>query len=300
VIDVFVDVVFPVLLIAAVGGWVARLAGMPMAPLAALTFNLFSPALVFDSLRDISASGATVGRIVLVSVVGFVVAASLSMAWSRAVGHDRPTLAASALCAAVANMGNMGLPIATLAFGRAGLDVAVVAFVASSLLSYSGGIVIASLASGSMGTALRAPLRAPAMWAAVAAMVVRFGDVPMPEALEASTSTLAGAAIPCMLVVLGLQVGAGARAARELGVVAAPLVLRLCLSPGLMALSAAVIGLDGVARRTMIVLAGMPTAVNATIIAARYAARPDMVTQVVVMSTLLSVITLPALISVLR
>ena len=143
-IEVFVDVMLPVLLVAWVGSAVATRAGLPLAPLASLTFNVFSPALVFESLRDIRASGATVGRVVIVVVVGFVLAAAISTSWSRLSGEDRETTAAAALCGAVANMGNMGLPIARLAFGTKGLDVAVVAFVTASVLTYSGGIVLAS------------------------------------------------------------------------------------------------------------------------------------------------------------
>ncbi len=164
---VFGGVLLPVLLVAGVGGAVAKRVGMPIAPLAALTFDVFSPALVFEALREVETSSATAVQVTVVIVAGFVVVAAASMAWSRHRHHDRPTLAAGALCAAVGNMGNMGLPIASLAFGRPGLDIAVVAFVASSVLTYSGAVMLASYASGSARDALRAPVRVPALWAAL-------------------------------------------------------------------------------------------------------------------------------------
>jgi predicted permease len=300
VISVFVDVLLPVLLIAGIGGTIAHRLRMPVAPLAGLTFEVFSPALVFEALRDVRASGGTVGRIVIVVVVAFAVLAAVSVLWSRRVRHDRPTLAASALCSAVANMGNMGLPIAALAFDDAGLDVAVVAFVASSVLTYSGGVVLASSAYGSTRDALRAPIRVPALWAALAALLVRVGDLSVPSAVDATTATLAGAAIPCMLVVLGLQVREHAPALDDVRTAVMPLTLRLVASPAISAGLATVVGLDGVARRTMIVLGGMPTAVNTTILASQYRARPAFVTQVVVVSTLLSIVTLTALVALLR
>ena len=297
---VFGDVLLPVLLVAGVGGAVAKRVGMPIAPLAALTFDVFSPALVFEALREVETSSATVTRVIAVVVTSFVVLAATSMAWSRLRHHDRPTLAASALCVAVGNMGNMGLPIASLAFGRPGLDIAVVAFVASSVLTYSGGVMLASSASGSAREAFRAPVRVPALWAALAALAVRLGGVPLPGIVDTTTKTLAGAAIPTMLVVLGLQVRQHAPAIHSLRAAVVPLGLRLCASPAIAAATATLVGLDGVTRRTMIVLGGMPTAVNTTILATQYRSHPAFVTQVVVASTLVSVVSLTVLVTLLH
>ena len=297
---VFGDVLLPVLLVAGIGGAVAKRVGMPVAPLAALTFDVFSPALVFTGLREVETSSATVTRAAVVVVAGFVASATASMLWSRFRHHDRPTLAASALCAALGNMGNMGLPIASLAFGPPGLDIAVVAFVASSVLTYSGGVILASCASGSARDALRAPMRVPALWAALAALAVRLGGMPVPGVVDTTSRTLAGAAIPAMLVVLGLQVRQHGPAIRSLRAEVVPVGLRLCASPAIAAAVATTVGLDGVARRTMIVLGGMPTAVNTTILATQYRAHPAFVTQVVVVSTLVSAVTLTGLVTLLR
>lgn len=297
---VFVNVILPVLVIAALGGWVGQRAGLPVAPLATVTFDLFSPALVFTSLLDIRTTGGTAARIVVVIVGGFVVLALTSMLLSKASRHDRPTLAAAALCAAVANMGNMGIPIAALAFGEKGLEVAVIAFVASAVLNFSGGVVIASLASGSMRAALRAPLVVPALWGAVLALGVNAADIRLPTAVTTSAEVLAGAAIPAMLMVLGLQVVRGMPTLHHLRDVLGTLALRLGLAPLVAAGIATMVGLGGVTRSTLVVLGGMPTAVNATILATRYEARPTWVTRAVVASTLLSVATITALVTVLR
>jgi predicted permease len=261
-IGVFIDVLLPVVLIAGIGGALAHRARMPVAPLAALTFDVFSPALVFDSLHDVRTSGATVGRIVAVVVGTFAIIAMVSILHSRRTRQDRPTLAAKALGSAVGNMGNMGLPVATLAFGRLGLEVAGVAFVASSVLTYSGGVILASCASGPARTAFLAPLRVPALWAAVAALAFRIGGLPTPRVVDATASTLAGAAIPAMLIVLGLHVRQHIPVVEDLRTAVIPLGLRLCASPLITAALATVVGLDGVARRTMILLGGMPTAVT--------------------------------------
>ena len=63
---------------------------------------------------------------------------------------------------------------------------------------------------------------------------------------------------------------------------------------------ASAVGLDGPTRATLTVLAAMPAAVIATIIATEYGARPAFVTRVVVTSTLASMATLTVLITLVR
>ena len=299
-IDILLGVMLPVVLVAAIGSAVAQRAGLTAEPIATLTFNLLSPALVFQSLRDIRATSSTVGRVVAVIIIGFAITAVVSALWSRATGEDRATAAAAALCSAVANMGNMGLPVAALAFGERGLDVAAVAFVVSSVLTYSVGVVIASLAAGPARGALSAPLRVPALWASAAALAVRYGGVPVPGFVEDTAATMAGAAIPLMLVVLGLQIRNHAPTMADLRPVGGALAVRLCIGPAVAAAAVATMGLEGVPGRTVILLGGMPTAVNTTILAAQYDAKPGLVTQAVVASSLVSLVTLTTLLLLLR
>jgi predicted permease len=57
-------------------------------------------------------------------------------------------------------------------------------------------------------------------------------------------------------------------------------------------------GLSGLNRSTSIIEASMPTAVVTTIIAAEFGVRPGLVTSAVVLSTILSAVTLPLVITV--
>src|SRR5690606_26194320 len=113
----------------------------------------------------------------------------------------------SVLNSCVVNQGNMGLPIAALAFGETGLRIAVVVFVTGVLLWSSAGIALASLARGahSPRRAMLAPLRYPSIYAAVAGALVNATGVDLPTALSESTRTLGDASVPTMLVVLGMQ-----------------------------------------------------------------------------------------------
>lgn len=298
-LDVVTEVILPVLAMAAIGGAAGRHFGVPVGPLSGLTFHVFTPALVFDSLASIDLAGDVVARIVAVMVTAFAAMALVTMALGTLAGLDRATRAAVALTTSVQNHGNMGLPVALLAFGPSGLEVAVVAFVTGTVLSSSAGVAIASSAGGSAREAAVAPLRVPALWAAVAGLAVNAADVDVPTTIDAVTGTFAGAAVPVMLTVLGLQLTAAPRP-DELAVVSGAVVARLVLGPLLAWLGTVVFGLDGVTRDTLVVLGAMPSAVLTTIIATRYHARPGLVTHIVVVSTLASIGTLTVLIAALR
>jgi predicted permease len=300
VLRVFTDVVLPVFAIAAAGGLVGRWRGVQVTSLTAMVFYLFSPALVFDSLSTTELSAALGGRILAVIVITWTAMFAMATTWSRIRRHDAPMRAAVVLAATTANSGNMGVPVARLAFGELGLQIAVVNYVATAVLANSAGIAVASTAIGhSRKAALTAPLRYPYVYAAVLGLLVRALHVDLPVAVRAPVETLAGAAIPVMLVVLGLQLrdAVGARHAADTAAVG---VGRLIVAPALAWTAATAVGLRGVDRGAMTVLAAMPVAVITTILATEFRARVDFVTRVVVVTTLASVATLTILISLVR
>ena len=287
-------------LVAVLGGIVGRWRGVPIAPVSALVFYLFSPALVFHSMATTELSAGVSARIVAVMVLTFVAMYVLSMLWSLLRRHDAPMRTAFALCATTANAGNMGLPVALLAFGQAGLQVAIMNFIASAVLVNTAGIAIASMAgSASRWEALQAPLRYPALYAALAGVIVNVVGVTLPVTIDAPVSSLGNAAVPTMLVVLGLQLH-GAAGTDHLVDTAALNLSRFIAAPVIAWLAATALGLGGVARDTLVVLAAMPTAVVVTILATEFNAEPSFVTRVVVSTTVASMLTLTLLIALLR
>lgn len=296
---VFLDVVLPVALVAVAGGVVGRWRNLAAGPVSALVFYLFSPALVFHSMYTTDVSPGLSFKIVAVMLVTFCAMWAFSFAWSKLAGHDAPMRAAFALGATTPNVGNMGLPVAQLAFGKAGLDIAVMNFVAGAVVSNSLGIAIASMAGGSPRAALTAPFRYPVLYAAIAGFAVNALDVRLPVAVDAPVASLAAAAVPVMLCVLGLQLQHAVGFDHLLDTVGVN-ASRLLIAPVVAWFACIALGLDGVDRATLTVLAAMPTAVVATIVATEFRAVPAFVTRIVVTSTLLSMLTLTALIAIVR
>ena len=299
-LEVFLDVILPVVLVAAAAGALDRYRPIPAEPIATIVFFLFTPALVFHSLSGTELPAALSLRVAAAAVLAFLAGYALSTAWSLARRHDARLRAGLALSVTSINAGNMGLPVTLLAFGDAGLELAVVHFITVAPLAASASVVVASMAGGSARDALTAPLRYPVLYAAAAGLAVSRLGVELPVTIAAPVESLAGAAVPAMLVVLGLQLGRGLGGRGDLLDTGAATALRLAVGPAIALAATLVLGLDGLAQRVVIVLGGMPTAVFATILATEFQARPQFVTRSVVTSTLLSVLTLTVLITLVR
>ena len=179
-LQVFLEVVLPVALVAVLGGLLGRWKLILVAPISTIVFYLFSPALVFHSLSITQLTADISLRIVAVMAVTFLAMYAAASAWSLAAHHPRDLRAGFGLAVTTPNVGNMGIPVAFLAFGQAGFDIAVMNFVVGAVLSYSAGIFIASMAGGTAVQALRAPFRYPVVYAAVAGIAINALGVELP------------------------------------------------------------------------------------------------------------------------
>lgn len=295
---VLVDVILPVIAVAVMGGAIGRRIGLDLQTLQRATFFLFSPALVFVGLMSTEVDGGAVVRLAGVSIAVFVANAVVSFVWSRARAHDAPTRAAMALSSSVPNQGNMGLPVTRLAFGAGGLEVATLLFTISVVMNATCAVTMGTLAVGQhtrRRQVLFSAFRYPTVYAAIAGAIVNVADIRLPVVVDESTSTLAQAAIPMMLVTLGMSFRLPRR-----GDLTDPLgasVNRLLLGPLVAWGAALALGLDGLTRDVTIVMAAMPSAVNTTILAAQLRADVDLSVRIVVITTALSTLSLTALIS---
>jgi predicted permease len=272
--------------------------------LSRVAFFIFSPALVFTSLVKSDLAGDELMRIAAFTAIVTLGMGGLGWLASRWLRLDARAAAALMLVCMFVNSGNYGLGVIQRAFGDEALARAVIYFTVSSLLVYTLGV---SVAAGGNGKSVRAALRhifeVPPVYAFIAAFIVRALSIEMTqpplEPILAGFEIIARAAIPVLLIVLGIQL-ARTSVTQHLRAVLAASGLRLLVAPVLAWGLAGLIGLTGAARQASIVEASMPAAVLNIILATEYGANPALVSGAVVVSTLLSPITLSIVISLLK
>jgi predicted permease len=200
----------------------------------------------------------------------------------------------------VVNAGNFGLSVALFAFGPDAQARAMVYFVTTAVLGNIFGTAIAA-GGGSWRETVARMARVPMVYATLAALVVSGFGLTLPELLARPISLLGNAAVPAMLLILGMQLAHSVGALRaNLGVVTVATVLRLVLAPLLGLVVAQVTRVQGLTRQACMLQSGMPSGVTGTILALEYDLEPEIVTSTVFFSTLCSALTLSVLISLVR
>ena len=298
-LSIFVSDLLPVFVIAGIGFLLARFAGIQVHTISRLTFHALAPALVFDILVTSTLERGQFGRIALFYAVVASSAALMAAVAAIPLRLDRRALSALLLVVICSNSGNYGLPVTMLAFGREALAYASVYFVTSATFSYTGGILLAASGRRSVRSAIAGLVRIPAVYGAAAAAAVIGLGFPMPAAVQTPISLLGDAAVPMMILVLGMQLERAAKPTRP-AVVATAVLISLVLTPLLALGIGHLVGLRGAAYQAGVLQSSMPTAVITTILALEFDALPDFVTSVVFVSTLLSPLTVTLVIAYLK
>lgn len=298
-LGIFASDILPIFVIAGVGFLLARHLAVQVQTLSRVTFHALAPALVFNVLTTSTLPGFEFGR--MAAFYALVAASAGLMARLAAIplGLDRASLSAFLLVVVCSNSGNYGLPVALLAFGHEALTFASVYFVSSAIFSYTGGVLLAASGRRSVAQAVAGVVRVPAVYGAVAAAIVMAFGLHVPDAIARPMTLLSDAALPMMVLVLGMQLERATWPERPSMVVAASL-LSLVATPLAAFGVAHLLGLKGAAFQAGVLQASMPTAVVTTILALEFDVSPNFVTSVVCVTTLLSPVTLTLLIAYLQ
>jgi malate permease and related proteins len=298
-LDVFLTVILPTFLVAALGAGLQRWKALGVGALGPVAMYLLSPALVLNGLLTTELPAAISFRVVAAAFLAMMLMLGLAAIFSALVRQPRALQSGFTLATGFPNAGNMGIPISFLAFGDEGLAVAIIIFVVQGSLSWPVGIYVAARGRAHGLDPLKAAAKVPTLYAVPVALLIRAIEWDMPLTLSRPIEMLADATIPVMLIVLGFQLSQGIDWVRWRSLASSGFA-RLVASAGVAYLVTVAIGLDGVAQQTVIIVAAMPTAVFTTILATEFDAEPKFVTSAVVMSTLASIGTLTVLITLLR
>jgi predicted permease len=298
-ISIFASDILPIFLIAGLGFLLARKLKTDVKTLSSVVFYALAPCFVFRLLVGSEMTGTQVGGMVLLAIfvtgamglLGRIVAIPLRL--------SRPELSAFLIVVMFSNGGNYGLPVVLFAFGNEALAHGTVYFVTTSLLTNTVGVFLASAGHRTAGQAVMGIGRVPSIYGVAAALLVLASGIPVPLGLMRPIGLLSDAALPLMILVLGMQLERATLPERP-SLVFVAAALSLIVAP-LVALGlASLLGLPAAALQAGVVLAAMPTAVITTILALQFNLSSAFVTSSVFVSTLLSPLTLTPLIAYLK
>lgn len=206
VFERILGIILPVFIIIALGYAYARRRGdsvkADMTAVNRVSMGVLCPLLVFTALAakdfDIAHNGTLILAGALISL------GSGLLAWpvARMLGYDVRSFVPPMM---YNNCGNMGLPLAVLAFGTAGLSSAVALFMACNLVYFSVGIKIIEIGRAGAHTSSWKFLLSPMMVAMIVGMAFAAQHIALPTPLFQALKMLGEACIPIMLFALGVR-----------------------------------------------------------------------------------------------
>lgn len=266
--------------------------------LSRLIIYLFSPALVFTSIARSDLALGEIGAILVGALLLCAGLATLASGAARLLRFERRLASTFVLTVFIMNAVNFGYPFVEFAFGADGLAVAVVYGVGLSLAANTLGIYVASRGRYSARDSLRNVLITPLPYALVTAVVVNYFNLTLPEPILRATGVLSAAAVPCALVILGLQLRSASLRGRLLPI-GATAVARFVVAPVFALGLAALFGFGGLTRQVFVLEASMPTGVFSGVLATEYGVDAEYATAAILVTTLLSIVTLSVLLLLL-
>jgi predicted permease len=182
----------------------------------------------------------------------------------------------------------MGLPLCLFAFGEEGLALGIIFFTVFVAIQFTLGI---SVAAGRLS--VRTLVRTPLTWACLLGIALQLAGIGLPRWVDNTIGLVGDLAIPMMLLTLGVALANLKVTSLWRSIVLSLGRLGIGLAVGLGI--AEILGLEGAARGVLVLESAMPVAVLNYLFAARYDRSPEEIAGLVLVSTTLSFVTLPAL-----
>ena len=297
-IELFNANLLPILITAGLGFLLSKTIDLNPKTVSRITFYLFSPALVFSIFLNSQLTSTEILR-----MVGFAFSANLTVGLiafllAKLIGFNRKLIIAIVLTTFLVNSGNYGMSLNEFAFGEEALAFASIYFVCSSIMVNTFGVMIASMGKASLGQAMLNILKFPSLYALIVAIILNQTGVALPLPLDRAITKLAGAAIPSMLILLGMQLGK-AKLKQNMGAVALAVGVRMLVAPLVAFGLSQPFQLEGAMLQAGVTEASMPTAVMTTILSTEFDVDASVVSTVVTITTILSPLTLTPLIAIL-
>jgi predicted permease len=278
-----VGIILPVFLVVLVGYLFARRAKPDMSMVNRISMNILAPALVFSAL-DSKEFNVGENKLLMLGSIGVVLGSGL-LAWpiARLLRVDVRTFVPPMM---FNNCGNMGLPLAVLAFGQPGFSAMVALFTISNLLQFTLGtwIVDRHARFGSL-------LRNPMVWSTFVGFAFAATHPPMPDWAMVGIKMVGDAMIPLMLISLGVRLYEVRWDDWQLGVIGA----LVCPLTGIAmaALLSPLLGLSATQHGLLILFGCLPPAVLNFMVAEQFRQEPAKVASIVLIGNVLAVLFIP-------
>lgn len=278
-------IIAPVFCIVALGYFWARWRqAFDSETLTNLVVKVATPCLVFTNLTQLSLGLNAIAEMAFAAVVSVALSAVIGFIVLKVSGLPQHTYLASLMHP---NTGNIGLPLALMAFGDEGLALAIAYFIVISISQYTVGY---GIAAGRMS--LKRFFQQPLLYAVLISLVVINLNIQIPVWIAKTTEIMSGLVIPALLMVLGYSLAELKVTDIKLALYLSVVRLIIGLVVGISLIT--ILSLEGTQAGLVFLLSVMPIAIFNFVFAKHFNRSPERVAGVIIVSTLMVFLLLPA------
>ncbi|MDD1779734.1 AEC family transporter [Enterovibrio sp. ZSDZ35] len=282
-----ISILFPIFAVVVAGFFVGKQFKPNMGDMNRINIDLMIPCLVFSTL-SIMPLGKAQSSLIFAASLAVLLPGLLMVPVCKLLKLSYKTWTPPQM---FRNSGNLAIPLFGYAFGTAAEGPAVLLFVVSLLLHITVGLAMLSNEEYQFRNVLKMPL----LWASLAAILFNVFDATLWNPLYEAMTLVGQAAVPIMLISLGVQL----TAIRWSGIGVGLLSTALSLVTG--GITFAVIyywiPLPAEHMKMLLLFTMLPPAVMNFLLAERFRIGADNVASMVLFGNLLTIITLPLLLA---
>ena len=263
-----------------------------------LTLNVFMSATIINSViaNPPQLSGAELAGVMLACFVSVGFGYLLSALIVRLLPFQRERKPLMELLISVTNTMFIGVPVAEPIFGSQAVFYIAMSCIPFNVFLYTYGVWRMNQSGERVKLNWKDMVSVPLI-ATMAALLIFVLNIPMPGVVKELCSTLSAATMPMSMLVIGSSLGGVSLldAFREKNLYFVSL-MRLVLVPLLTLPVLKLITTDPVLLGAMVIIAGCPSAVMVTVLAIQYGRDAEYTSKGILLDTVLSMVTLPALV----
>ena len=301
--------IFAVIGAGAVAGRFERFGEAAASMLNDLVYYVALPALIFSSVAEADLSAGLPASALLASVVTLLVAYALGAGLALVLRRPAAEAGAIGLVGAWGNVGYLGIPLVVAVLGPTTAFAASVTSTLHTALAIAVFLVVATTAAHDGGRAGLASLVArvarrvllnPVVLAILAGAALALAGVRLPRPAAGTVDLLAAMAAPGGLFALGILLRGAVPALRggrgRLVGILGCVVIKLVVMPALAVVAVAVLDVPQPWAAVLVIMSALPDAATVFVLTAQYRTWYRESTAVVVLTTVLSVVTLPVVV----
>ena len=294
---IILDVILPILILMLIGAILQRKFQFNLKQLSTLITYCLMPAAVFVNIYDIR-----IEIDLLLQIIYYLMLYSLSLIIvshfiSKTLKLEKGESAALKNSISLMNSGNYGLPVSQLIFSHNPVGVSIQIFIVifQNLLTYSYGIYNLLSATKTIGGIIQSFLRLPVFHALVLGVLFQSFRIQIPNSILLPLNQLANGFVAIALILLGAQLS-NIKLNFFHRVITWALIGRLLMGPLLALAVIYILNIDGIVAQSLFIASSFPTSRNTSTIAMEYQIEPELHAQIVLFSTIFSIITVTVVI----